>query len=50
MLPGLFQAVSAGLTDRLAAALVFVVGGDMAQALVGSDRVVLHLDDVELGP
>jgi len=34
LLPGFRQAVAAGLADRLAAAFVFVVRGDVADALV----------------
>src|SRR4051812_306863 len=57
LLPGPVHPVAAGLAGRLAAALVFgprkregpPVGGDVADALVEPDRVVVHLDEVELG-
>ena len=48
LLPGFRQAVAAGLADRLAAAFVFVVRGDVADALVEPDRVVFGLEGVEL--
>ena len=48
-LPGLFHPVEACLADRVAVALVFVVGGDVARPLVEPDRVVVHLDHVLLG-
>ncbi|MEI2784141.1 MAG: hypothetical protein V9E82_00315 [Candidatus Nanopelagicales bacterium] len=38
-----------GLTDRLAVALVFVVGGDVADPGVQSDGVVVLACDGELG-
>ena len=46
---GLFQAVLTGLPDGLAAALVFVIGGDIADALVEPDPVVLRPHDGQLG-
>jgi hypothetical protein len=46
---GLGEAVAAGLPDGGAAAGVFVVGGDVADAGVQSSGVVLVLDDDELG-
>jgi hypothetical protein len=40
------EAVAAGLADGVAAAVVFVVGGDVADAGVQPDGVVLGLDAV----
>ena len=42
------QAGSAGGSNGLAAAVVFVVGGDVADALVQSDGVVVRAQPVEL--
>ena len=49
VLSGLGHAVSAGLADRFAAAFVLVVRGDIADALVEPDRVVVDSCGVELG-
>ena len=43
------ESVAAGLADRVAASFVFVVGGDVADALVEPHRVVVAADPVELG-
>ncbi len=43
------EAVAAGLADRFAAAFVFVVGGDVADAFVEPDRVVVGSGPFELG-
>ena len=43
------EPVAAGLADRVAPALVLVVGGDVADRGVQSDGVVLDLHAVELG-
>ena len=47
-LVGLVQALAAGGADGLAPALVFIVGGHVADAGVQADGVVLDLDPVEL--
>jgi len=47
--PGLLEAGFACLADRRAAALVLVVGGDVADAGVQPDAVVLLVDQCELG-
>ena len=49
-LVGVVQALAAGGADGLAPALVFVVGGHVADAGVQPDGVVLDLDAVEFGP
>jgi hypothetical protein len=46
---GLFEAGLAGLADGLSSSGVFVVGGDVADAGVQPDRVVVLADDGELG-
>ena len=43
------ESVAAGLADGVAAALVFVVGGDVADRLVERDRVVVGPDPLEFG-
>ncbi|HEX5365405.1 MAG TPA: hypothetical protein VFW63_01920 [Acidimicrobiales bacterium] len=43
------EAVAAGLADAFAAAFVFVVGGDIADALVQPNRVVRGPHAFELG-
>ena len=43
------EAVAAGLSDCLAAAGVFVVGCDVADAGVEAPAVVVGSDDIELG-
>ena len=48
VLAGLFQTVAAGLADRLATALVFVVGGHISDRRVQPDRVVLKPYSVQL--
>ena len=47
--PGLFEACLAGLADGFSAAVVFVVGGDVADAGVQPDGVVVDPGDGELG-
>src|SRR5215210_5090850 len=47
---GGFQSGLACFTDGLAAAFVFVVGGDVADAGVQPDRVVVAAGDAQLGP
>lgn len=50
--PGLLggvEACPAGVADGLAAAVVLVVGGDVADAFVESDLVVVGPEPVELG-
>ena len=49
-LRGVVEALAAGGADGLAPALVFIVGGHVADAGVQADGVVLDLDAVELGP
>lgn len=48
-LPGVVQAVSAGLANGLAASFVLVIGSHRAHAPVQSDRVVVHPGDIEFG-
>ena len=48
-LAGLVESVSAGLPDGVAAAFVFVVGCDVADAFVEPDGVVVLTDHVEFG-
>ena len=43
------ESVTAGLADGVSAAVVFVVGGDVADAGVQPDGVVLDPDAVEFG-
>jgi hypothetical protein len=47
--PGLLESGFAGLADLLAAAVVLVVGGDVADAGVQPDAVVVLADPGELG-
>jgi hypothetical protein len=47
--PGLFQAGLASLADGLTSSFVFVVGGDVAEAGVRPDPVVMGPGDGELG-
>ncbi len=46
---GLFEAGFAGLADGLTSSVVFVVGGDIADAGVQPDGVVVLSDHCELG-
>lgn len=46
---GLFEAGFTGLADGLAASFVFVVGRDVADALVEPDGVVVSPDDGQFG-
>ncbi len=48
VLAGLFSSACAGVADGLAAAVVFIVGGDVADTLMEPDGVVVVLADVEL--
>ena len=43
------ESVASGLSDGVAAACVFVVGGDVADRLVEADRVVVVSDAFEFG-
>ena len=46
---GSVEAVSTGLADGVAAAFVFVVGGDVAEGCVQAPTVVVVADHVEFG-
>lgn len=46
---GPFEAVASRFADGVAASVVFVVGSDVADGLVESDRVVVDPDPFELG-
>jgi hypothetical protein len=48
-LSGVFQSCLAGFADRWSAAFVFVVGCDVADAGVQSDRVVVRRHDGQFG-
>ncbi len=43
------ESIAAGLADLVAASVVFVVGGDVADRFVESHRVVVGADTFELG-
>jgi hypothetical protein len=47
--PGLFEPGLAGLTDGFVSSFVFVVGGDVADAGVEPDTVVVRPGDLQLG-
>ena len=47
--PGGFEAGLSGFADRSPSAFVFIVGGDIADAGVKPDAVVVAADDGEFG-